>query len=62
MRVILEFEGNDADAIKNFEKAMFEMDEEFDLADSIIWELDYGDGESKHPTKYGDIIIKQQVS
>jgi len=57
MKVILEFEGSKA----KFEKALLEYDDNFDLIDSILWELDYGKGESKHPTKYGDITIKQQM-
>lgn len=61
MRVILDFEGNDLDALRNFERAMNSNDDNFDLLDSILWELDYGDGESTHKTKYGTIIIKQQI-
>lgn len=61
MKVILEFDGTDTEALTNFEKALCERDENFDLVDSILWELDYGEGESKHPTKYGAITIKQQM-
>ena len=61
MRVILEFDGNSVDDLKNFEKALCEPDENFELIDSILWELDYGEGESKHATKYGDITIRQQI-
>ena len=61
MRVILEFEGADSEALKNFEGALCSKDENFDLVDSILWELDYGEGESKHPTPYGEITIKQQI-
>lgn len=57
MRVILEFEGNDID---RFEKAISETDENFDFYDNLFWELDYGDGESKHCSKYGDITIKTE--
>ena len=61
MRVILEFDGNDTKALRNFERAMCEDDENFSLLDSILWELDYGTGESQHPTKHGTITIKQQM-
>lgn len=61
MRVILEFNGTTTEDLKNFERAMCEKDENFNLLDSILWELDYGTGESKHPTKYGTITIKQQM-
>lgn len=61
MKVILEFEGTGKKALRDFEKALLEYDDNFDLIDSILWELDYGTGESKHPTKYGDITIKQQM-
>lgn len=56
MRIVLEFEGTDVEA---FEKAIDSKDDNFWLTDSIFWELDYGEGESKHRTKYGTITIKQ---
>lgn len=31
-----------------------------DLWDSIIWELDYGEGESNHKSNYEFIKIKQE--
>lgn len=62
MKVILEFDGNNIDDFKNFEKALCEKDENFDLVDSILWELDYGEGHSEHPTKYGTITIRQDFS
>lgn len=61
MKVILEFEGNDITALRNFESALCSKDENFELIDSILWELDYGEGESTHLTDYGAITIKQQV-
>ena len=61
MRVILEFDGNDTEALKNFEKAMDSKDDNFWLTDNIFWELDYGEGESVHRTPYGDITIKKQM-
>lgn len=56
MRIVLEFEGTDVEA---FEKAIDSKDDNFWLTDSIFWELDYGEGESKHRTPFGDITIKQ---
>lgn len=61
MKVVLEFDGDTTEDLKRFERAMCEKDENFWLLDSILWELDYGEGESKHATKYGTIIIKQQI-
>ena len=61
MRAILEFDGNDTEALNNFEKAMDSKDDNFWLTDSILWELDYGEGESVHRTPFGDITIKQQM-
>lgn len=61
MRVVLDFEGNDTKTLQDFEGALCEKDDNFYLIDSILWELDYGTGESKHRTKYGTITIKQQV-
>lgn len=61
MKVVLEFGGTTTEDFKNFERAICEDDENFSLVDSILWELDYGDGESKHATKYGEITIKQQM-
>jgi len=58
MKVVLEFDGTNVD---RFDKAICEFDDNFTLTDSIIWELDYGKGESVHRTKFGDITIKQQA-
>lgn len=58
MKVVLEFDGFDT---QQFERAFDSMDDNFSIADSIFWELDYGEGESVHHTEYGDITIKQQV-
>lgn len=58
MKVILETDDFD---VKKFERILTEYDGDFDIIDSIIWELDYGEGESEHPTKYGTITIKQQA-
>lgn len=58
MKVVLEFDGFDT---QQFERAFDSMDDNFCITDSIFWELDYGEGESVHRTKYGDITIKQQV-
>ena len=58
MRIVLEMDGND---VLNFERALNQDDDNFCLMDSILWELDYGSGESKHNTKYGEIRIKQQA-
>lgn len=52
-KIILEFEGTDED----FERALCEKDEEFELIDSILWEKDYGGEGSVHRTKHGDIMI-----
>lgn len=60
MKVILEFPGDSLEAYKNFQWALDSKDEEFDILDSIYWEMDYGDGESKHHTKFGDITIKTE--
>ena len=57
MKIELSFEGSK----EKFEKALLAFDDKFDLADSIIWELDYGTGESLHSTKYGDITIKKTL-
>lgn len=54
MRVILEFDGEDED----FEQAFDAMDDQFDIGDSIYYEIDYGDGEGGiHHTEFGDIKI-----
>lgn len=59
MKVILEFNGSEED----FERAFDSMDDEFNINDSIFWEIDYGDnpdegrGYSLHRTEYGDIKI-----
>lgn len=58
MKIILEMEGND---VERFERALNNDDDNFCLMDSILWELDYGTGESKHNTAYGEIIIRQQA-
>ena len=55
-KIVLEFEGEQAD----FERAVFEKDEDFDLLDSVVWELDYGEDGSIHSTRYGDIKIKTE--
>ena len=52
-KITLEFEGTSED----FERALCEKDEEFELIDSILWEKDYGGEGSVHKTKYGDITI-----
>ena len=60
MKVILEFDGSEED----FERAFDSMDDNFNINDSIFWEIDYGDnpdegrGHSLHRTQYGDIKIK----
>lgn len=56
MRITLEFDGSH----KDFDRALCAMDENFDIVDSILWELDYGEGESGHKTEYGLITIKQE--
>lgn len=59
MKVVLEFNGSEED----FERAFDSMDEQFNINDSIFWEIDYGDnpderrGYSLHRTEYGDIKI-----
>lgn len=59
MKVILEFNGSEED----FERAFDSMDDQFNINDSIFWEIDYGDnpdgerGYSLHRTEYGDIKI-----
>lgn len=58
MKVILEMDGND---VAKFEDILNNDDDNFCLMDSILWELDYGTGESKHSTEYGDITIRQQA-
>ena len=60
MKVILEFDGREED----FERAFDSMDDQFNINDSIFWEIDYGSnpdetrGYSLHRTEYGDIKIK----
>lgn len=61
MRIVLEFEGNDTKALQDFEGALCEKDDNFYLIDSIIWELDYGEGKSVHRTPFGDITIRKQM-
>lgn len=60
MKVILEWGGNapKQDEQVLFERAITTNDDSFDLIDSIIWELDYGTGESKHVTEHGEITIR----
>lgn len=55
MKVILEFDGSEED----FERAFDSMDDQFNINDSIFWEIDYGDGEgaSFHNTEHGNIKI-----
>ena len=55
MKVILEFDGSEED----FERAFDSMDDQFNINDSIFWEIDYGDGKGAgfHRTEYGDIKI-----
>lgn len=65
MKVILEFDGSEED----FEHAFDSMDEQFNINDSIFWEIDYGESgrnlsrkesalaKSLHRTEYGDIKI-----
>lgn len=59
MKVILEFDGSEED----FERAFDSMDEQFNINDSVFWEIDYGGnpdetrGYSLHRTEYGDIKI-----
>lgn len=56
MKIILEFNCTKDE----LQKAMFEPVKYMDLWDSIIWELDYGEGESNHRSNYGLIKIKQE--
>ena len=56
MKITLEFNCTKDE----LQKAMFEPVENMDLWDSIIWELDYGYGESTHRSNYGLIKIKQE--
>lgn len=59
MKVILEFDGSEED----FERAFDSMDDDFNINDSVFWEIDYGTSSvepnesSYHRTKYGDIKI-----
>lgn len=59
MKVILEFDGSEED----FERAFDSMDDQFNINDSVFWEIDYGGnpdetrGCSLHRTEYGDIKI-----
>ena len=59
MKVILEFDGSEED----FERAFDSMDDQFNINDSVFWEIDYGSnpdetrGYSLHHTEYGDIKI-----
>ena len=59
MKVILEFDGSEED----FERAFDGMDDQFNINDSVFWEIDYGGnpdetrGYSIHRTEYGDIKI-----
>lgn len=66
MKVILEFDGSEED----FERAFDSMDENFNINDSVFWEIDYGESgrnlsrkesalsHSTHHTEFGDIKIK----
>ena len=58
MKVVLETDDFD---VANFERILTDMDDNFNIIDNIIWELDYGEGESIHHTEHGDITIKQQA-
>lgn len=55
MRVILECDGND----ETFEKIFDSIDDEFNITDSIFYQIDYEQkGEvGIHHTEYGDIKI-----
>ena len=54
MKVTLEFDGK----VEDFERAFDAMDDQFNIGDSIFWELDYGDGtDGVHHTEFGDIKI-----
>lgn len=53
MKVILEFDGNEQD----FERAFDSMDDQFNINDSVFWEIDYGGEGSNHNTEYGNIHI-----
>lgn len=60
MKVILEFDGSEED----FERAFDSMDDNFNINDSVFWEIDYGSSSKEtgdcsiHRTEYGDIKIK----
>lgn len=54
LKIIFEFDGD----YQSFQNTISSKDDEFDLFDSIFWEMDYGEGESFHSTEYGDIKIK----
>lgn len=58
MKIILEWKGgNSTDDYAKFRRALTDKN----LISSIMCELDDGDGESRHRTEHGDIIIKQQI-
>lgn len=60
MKVILEFDGSEED----FERAFDSMDDNFNINDSIFYEIDYGSSPDEtrdcsiHRTEYGGIRIK----
>ena len=53
MKVILEVDGDR----QKFENILCSMDDSFNVLDSIIYELDYGEGESFHDTEHGAMKI-----
>ena len=54
MRVILEFDGDSED----FKMAFDAMDDQFDIGDSIFYQIDYDPNDvGVHTTEYGDIEI-----
>ena len=58
MKVISEFDGSEED----FKRAFDSMDNNFNINDSVFWEIDYGEDGSIHHTEYGDIKIKVERS
>lgn len=54
MQTILEFEGNTRD----FEDALRYTDDGKTILDNIVYELNYGEGNTVHHTPYGDIKIR----
>lgn len=54
MRVILEFDGDS----ETFQKALYSMDDKFNIVDSICWQMDYDPQDvGYHMTEHGDIRI-----